>query len=56
MNILSLDAKQMTGLSKFILPYVIDEDVADETATLNIEVLPTECQKKIARHIARCIS
>jgi len=56
MNIYTLDAKQLKCLYKFIEPYVIEEDVADEIATLELEILPTECQKKMARHIEQCIS
>ena len=56
MNIFTLDANQINGLYEFIEPFVIEEDVADEIATLRLETLPTECQKKMARHIKQCIS
>ena len=56
MNIASLDANQIKGLYEFIEPYVIEEDVADQIATLRLEILPTECQKKMAGHIVNCIS
>jgi len=56
MNIYTLDAKQLTGLYEFIEPYVIEEDVAGQIATLRLGTLPTECQKKMARHIEQCIT